>query len=32
MQYKNLIGPEIMRRRDRLDWTQSDLAVKLLLV
>ena len=31
MQYKNLIGPEIMRRRDRLDWTQSDLAVKLQL-
>ena len=28
---KNLIGPEIMRRRDRLDWTQSDLAVKVQL-
>ena len=31
MQYKNLIGAEIRRRRDRLDWTQSDLIVKLQL-
>ena len=31
MQDKNLIGSEIMRRRNRLDWTQSDLAVKLQL-
>ena len=31
MQYKNLIGAEIMRRRDRLGWSQSDLAVKLQL-
>ena len=31
MQYKNLIGAEIMRRRDRLGWSQSDLAVRLQL-
>ena len=31
MQYKNLIGAEIRKRRDRLDWTQSDLIVKLQL-
>ena len=31
MQYKNLIGAEIRKRRDRLDWTQSDLVVKLQL-
>ena len=29
MQYKNLIGAEIRKRRDRLDWNQSDLVVKL---
>ena len=31
MQYKNLIGAEIRKRRDRLDWNQSDLVVKLQL-
>ena len=31
MQYKNLIGTEIMKRRDNLGWSQSDLAVKLQL-
>jgi transcriptional regulator with XRE-family HTH domain len=31
MQYKNLIGSEIMKRRDNLGWSQSDLAVKLQL-
>ena len=31
MQYKNLIGPEIMKRRDRLGWSQYDLAVRLQL-
>lgn len=31
MQYKNLIGAEIRRRRDNLGWSQSDLAVKLQL-
>lgn len=31
MQYKNLIGTEIRKRRDRLDWSQSDLAVRLQL-
>lgn len=31
MQYKNLIGSEIRKRRDRLDWNQSDLVVKLQL-
>ena len=31
MQYKNLIGAEIMKRRDRLGWSQSDLAVRLQL-
>ena len=31
MQYKNLIGTEIRKRRDRLGWSQSDLAVRLQL-
>ena len=31
MVYKNLIGAEIRKRRDRLDWSQSDLAVRLQL-
>ena len=31
MQYKNLIGREIMNKRDRLGWSQSDLAVRLQL-
>lgn len=31
MQYKNLIGAEIRKRRDRLGWSQSDLAVRLQL-
>lgn len=31
MLYKNLIGAEIRKRRDRLDRTQSDLVVKLQL-
>ena len=32
MLYKNLIGTEISKRRDRLGWSQSDLAVRLQLV
>ena len=31
MLYKNLIGTEIRKRRDRLGWSQSDLAVRLQL-
>ena len=31
MLYKNLIGTEISKRRDRLGWSQSDLAVRLQL-
>ena len=31
MLYKNLIGAEIMKRRDRLCWSQTDLAVRLQL-
>ncbi len=31
MLYKNLIGAEIRKRRDRLGWSQSDLAVRLQL-
>ena len=29
--FKNIIGIEIMKRRDRLGWSQTDLAVKLQL-